>query len=113
MEENKNEKDCKFCTEKETCEFYRWHGGSATFCTAYAPIETTTQKVPPAHEIIRMVLEISKGQWLAVHEITAKARNMGLYISDNAAASRLCIDLKGVAQGRTRQGKRFKEWSLI
>lgn len=66
-----------------------------------------------AAQIIYDVLAEIPGQFLAVHEITAIARANGHYISDNASASRLCIDLKGVAEGRIRKGKKFKEWALI
>lgn len=65
-----------------------------------------------AADIIREVLNSNKGQYLAVHEITEIARNNGDYISDNAAASRLCIDLKGEVEGRFREGKHFKEWRM-
>jgi len=65
-----------------------------------------------ACEIIRDVLWAARGQWLAVHEITGFARNHGDYVSDNAAATRLAIDLKGEVEGRYRDGKHFKEWRL-
>ena len=65
-----------------------------------------------ASDIILEVLEKNKGQYLAVHEITEIARKNGDYISDNAAASRLCIDLKGKVEGRFRAGKHFKEWKF-
>lgn len=66
-----------------------------------------------ASNIIREVLKKFPGQYMAVHEITDLARLQGHWISDNATASRLCIDLKGEAEGRIREGKRFKEWRLI
>jgi len=67
-----------------------------------------------AAQVIRKVLAYQDADtWLAVHEITAQARAMGYYISDNAAASRLCIDLKDATNSRYRQSKRFKEWALI
>ena len=72
----------------------------------------TTKTKRTATQIIRDVLLERRGEWLAVHEITAIARDLGEYISDNAAASRLCIDLKGEAVGRIREGKRFKEWAI-
>lgn len=72
----------------------------------------TTKTKRTATQIIRDVLNERKGEWLAVHEITAIARDMGEYISDNAAATRLSIDLKGEVVGRYRQGKRFKEWCI-
>lgn len=65
-----------------------------------------------ATQIIRDVLNERKGEYLAVHEITAIARSMGEYISDNATASRLCMELKGEVVGRIREGKRFKEWCI-
>ncbi len=72
---------------------------------------TTTAK-RTATQIIRDVLLERRGEWLAVHEITAIARDTGEYISDNATASRLCMELKGVVIGRVREGKRFKEWTI-
>src|SRR3990167_10076977 len=63
-------------------------------------------------DIIRMVLHNARGRYMAVFEITGSARLQGHWISDNAAASRLCIDLKGEAVGRYREGKRFKEWAI-
>jgi len=65
-----------------------------------------------ATDIIRMVLKNARGRYMAVHEITESARIQGHYISDNAAASRLCMELKGEADGRFREGKRFKEWAI-
>jgi len=65
-----------------------------------------------ATDIIRMVLKNAKGRYMAVHEITESARIQGHYISDNAAASRLCMELKGEADGRFRENKRFKEWAI-
>ena len=65
-----------------------------------------------ATQIIRGTLILSRGAYLAVHEITEMARANGHYISDNAAASRLAIDLKGEVVSRYRAGKRFKEWSI-
>lgn len=66
-----------------------------------------------ASQIIKCILESKPETYLAVHEIVNIARADGYYMNENAAASRLCIDLKGVAQGRVRQGKRFKEWAIL
>ena len=65
-----------------------------------------------ATQIICDVLLERRGEWLAVHEITAIARDLGEYISDNAAATRMTDELKGEVVGRIREGKRFKEWSI-
>ena len=65
-----------------------------------------------AANIIRMVLHYCRGRYMAVHEITASARLQGHYISDNAAASRVCIDLKGETISRYRMGTRYKEWAI-
>lgn len=72
----------------------------------------TTERMT-ASKIIRDVLFLNRGSWLAVHEITATARDFGHFISDNATASRLCMELKHDVEGRIRAGKRFKEWRLL
>lgn len=65
-----------------------------------------------AAQIIRDILLSRPGVYMAVHEITAAAREQGEYLSDNAAASRLCMNLKDIAVSRYREGKRFKEWAI-
>jgi hypothetical protein len=66
-----------------------------------------------APQIIKMVLECKPNEYLAVHEITDIARRHGHYISDNAASTRLCIELKGEVESRYRKGKHFKEWRIL
>lgn len=63
--------------------------------------------------VILGILRLYPDRWLACHEIVSMAREQGHYMNENAAASRLCIDLKGQAEGRTRQGARYKEWHII
>jgi hypothetical protein len=64
-------------------------------------------------QVIREILLERRGEWLAVHEITSIARDFGDYISDNAAATRMTDELRGEVTGRIREGKRFKEWTIL
>ena len=67
-----------------------------------------------ATEVIRMVLKNARGQYLATHEITEKARAQGHYISDNAASTRLNdLDRAGEVCGRYRKKCRYKEWQAM
>ena len=66
-----------------------------------------------ASEIILKVLKYHNGKYLATHEITAFARSINEYISDNAASTRLNeLDREYMVIGRYREGKRFKEWAI-
>ena len=74
--------------------------------TIHLPVKQT------APETIRDVLFMAADKWLAVHEITACARGFGRFISDNATATRLAVDLKGEVESQYREGKHYKEWRL-
>src|SRR3990167_160361 len=66
-----------------------------------------------ASDIIRMVLKNCRGRFMATHEITASARLLGHYISDNAASTRLNdLDRAGEVFGRYRAKCKYKEWQI-
>ncbi len=67
-----------------------------------------------ASKMILGILESRPNEWLACHEIVAIARDNDFYMNENAAANRVQeLSKEGLTMGRTRAGKRYKEWSAV
>lgn len=72
---------------------------------------TTAVKMSTANAILN-VLENCPDYWMAVHEIGATLKSMGHYAAENSIASRMCMELKELVEGRYRAGTRYKEYRL-